>query len=89
MKRQELEKLANEAIAQWFKDPQRPLPGEPYIKVVNAHPMVPSFPIRWSCIAVQGKYYVSMINAQDTLDYFASLERIGSKKLLPKAGVFQ
>jgi hypothetical protein len=86
MKRQELEKLANEAISQWFKDPQRPLLGEPYIKVVNVHPM---FPIRWSCIAVQGKYYVSMINAQDTLDYFASLERIGSKKLLPKAGVFK
>jgi hypothetical protein len=89
MKRKELEKLAHEAIDHWFKDPQRPLSGEPYIKVVNAQPMVPAFPIRWSCITIQSKYYVSMINAQDTLDYFTSLERIEPKELLPKAGVFK
>jgi hypothetical protein len=88
MKRKELEKLANEAIAQWFKDPQRPLPGEPYIKVVNAHPMIPAFPIRWSCIAVQGKYYVSFINAQDVLDYFNDFEN-EPKKFLPRVGVFK
>ena len=89
MNREELEKLAHEAISLWADETKAILPGEPYIKVVNAQPMAPAFPIRWSCIAVQGKHYISFINAQDTLNYLAGLQRTEPKKVLPKIGVFK
>jgi hypothetical protein len=82
MNKRELKRLAKNAIKRWADESKPKLLGEPCFKVVDEKPMIAAFPIRWVCMGRQGDSCVWWIHAQDTLNYFAELDKASRKVIL-------